>query len=403
MNAPTPNPKVIAWARREGGFAVPRVAKRLQVNVPRVEAWKSGARQPTMRQIKLLAGLYQRPLSLFFLPEPPKVVPLAAEYRRLADVVPGQESTELRLAIRHMLVRRETALNLMEELGKEITEFRLSARLSDSHVDVGNRLRATAGITIEQQAGWSDAWQAWREWRSALESLGLLVFMFPKVSLQEVRGISLLRTPMPVVAANTKEFAEARVYTTLHEVVHLMLVAAQEETTALKDTHTPEQWKAVERFAEIAASHALLPEAWLESAVREEDRDGRMDLESVRRLAWRFKMTPLATATRLRESGYMTWAESRAWRARWDDHVARLAKKQGGFATPVGKALGRGGRSFAQLVVEALDTNRITSVEASRYLDLKFAHFEKLREGLATGSQVSTWRKLYTSKAPIRA
>lgn len=390
MTPPTPNAKVIAWARREGGFAVPRVAKRLQVKVPQVEAWESGARQPTMRQIKLLAGLFQRPLSLFFLPEPPKVVPLAAEYRRLADVVPGHESAELRLAIRHMLARRENALNLMEELREEITEFRLSARLNDNQVDVGNRLRTTAGITIEQQEGWSDAWQAWREWRSALESLGVHVFMFPKVTLQEVRGISLLRTPMPVVAVNTKEFAEARAYTALHEVVHLMLAAAQEETTALKDTHTPEQWEAVERFAEIAASHALLPEALLESAVREADRVGHKDLESVRRLAWRFKMTPLATATRLRESGYMTWKEYRAWCGKWDDHVARLPKKQDGFATPVGKTLGRGGRSFAQLVVEALDTNRITSVDASRYLDLKFEHFGKLRERLAAGSQVGS-------------
>lgn len=384
--APTPNAKVIAWARREGGFAVPRVAKRLQVKVPQVEAWESGERQPTMRQVKLLAGLFQRPLSLFFLPEPPKVVPLAAEYRRLADVVPGQESAELRLAIRQMLARRENALNLMEELGEEITEFRLSARLSDNQADVGNRLRAAAGITIEQQEGWSDAWQAWREWRSALESLGVQVFMFPKVTLEEVRGISLLRTPMPVVAVNTKEFAEARSYTALHEVVHLMLAAAHEETTALKDTHTPEQWTAVERFAEMAASHALLPEALLESAVREPNQAGNKDVEAVRRLAWRFKMTPLATATRLRESGYMTWAEYRAWRTKWDDYVARLPMKQGGFATPVGKTLGRGGRSFAQLVVEALDTNRITPVDASRYLDLKFEHFGKLRERLTAGS-----------------
>jgi Zn-dependent peptidase ImmA (M78 family) len=278
----------------------------------------------------------------------------------------------------------------MEELGEEITEFRLSARLSHSQVDVGNRVRATAGITIEQQEGWSDAWQAWREWRSALENLRVHVFMFPKVTLQEVRGISLLRTPMPVVAVNTKEFAEARAYTALHEVVHLMLAAAQEETTALEDTHTTEQWKAVERFAEIGASHALLPEALLESAVREAGRVGHKDLESVRRLAWRFKMTPLATATRLRESGYMTWAEYRAWRGKWDDHVARLPTKQGGFATPVGKTLGRGGRLFARLVVEALDTNRITSVDASRYLDLKFEHFGKLRERLAAGSQVGT-------------
>jgi Zn-dependent peptidase ImmA (M78 family) len=341
-----------------------------------------------MRQVKLLAGFLQRPLSLFFLPEPPKVVPLAAEYRRLAGVVPGQESAELRMAIRQMLFRRENALNLMEELGEEITEFRLSARLNEDQAEVGTRLRKTAGITIEQQEGWSDAWQAWREWRSALESLGVLVFMFPKVTLEEVRGISLLRTPMPVVAVNTKEFAEARAYTALHEVVHLMLAAAQEETSALKDTHTPEQWKAVERFAEVAASHALLPEALLDSAVRKSVPEGLKDLESVRRMAWRFKMTPLATATRLRESGYMTWEEYQAWCRKWDSHVARLPRKKGGFATPVGKTLGRGGRAFAQLVVEALDTNRITPVDASRYLDLKFEHFGRLRERLAAGSHV---------------
>ncbi len=387
VTAPTPNAKVIAWARQEGGFEVPRVAKRLQVKVAQVEAWESGARQPTMRQIKLLAGLFQRPLSLFFLPEPPKVVPLAAEYRRLADVVPGQESAELRLAIRRMLTRRENALNLMEELSEEITEFRLGTRLTENPVAVGNRLRTAAGVTIEQQEGWSDVWQAWREWRSALESLGVLVFMFPRVTLQEVRGIALLRTPMPVVGVNTKEFPETRAYTALHEVIHLMLAAAHEETTALKDTHTPEQWEAVERFAEIAASHALLPEALLECAVREMDHAGYKDLEGVRRLAWRFKMTPLATATRLRESGYMTWAEYRAWCGEWDDYSANHPKRKGAFATPVGKTLGRGGRSFAQLVLEALDTNRITSVDASRYLELKFEHFGKLRERIAAESR----------------
>jgi ribosome assembly protein YihI (activator of Der GTPase) len=34
------------------------------------------------------------------------------------------------------------------------------------------------------------------------------------------------------------------------------------------------------------------------------------------------------------------------------------------------------------LVLEALDANRITAVDASRYLDLKFDHVEKLRAEL---------------------
>lgn len=103
------------------------------------------------------------------------------------------------------------------------------------------------------------------------------------------------------------------------------------------------------------------------------------DIDSTRQLARRFRITPLAMATRLRESGFMTWARYRAWREEWDAYVATLPKRGGGFATPVAKAIGRNGRPFAQLVLEALSANRITSVTAARYLDLKFEHFDKLR------------------------
>ena len=59
---------------------------------------------------------------------------------------------------------------------------------------------------------------------------------------------------------------------------------------------------------------------------------------------------------------------------------------RGGLATPVEKAVNRAGRPFAALVLEALAANRITSVDASRYLDLKFEHFEKLGDHLREGA-----------------
>ena len=100
-----------------------------------------------------------------------------------------------------------------------------------------------------------------------------------------------------------------------------------------------------------------------------------------------FYITPLAMATRLRESGYLSWARYQAWRAEWDAYVATLPSRKGGFATPVSKALSYNGRPFTQLVLEALATNRVTPLTASRYLGLKFEHFGKLREALGEGSQ----------------
>ena len=380
------NPSLLAWARAESGYALDRVAKRLQVNEERVAAWEAGERQPTLRQVENLARFFHRPLSVFFMPRPPQLPPLATEYRRLPDVEPGHESPELRLALRQMLTRRENALNLMGELGEPIPEFSLRAHLRESPAEVGQRLRDATGVDVATQLNWANEWEAWRAWRAAVEQMGVLVFQFPKVSLGEVRGLALLRTPMPVAAVNGKEMPEARAFTLCHEVVHLMLAANNEEVSAARERRRGNEWLDVERFAEVAASHALVQEDALRGVIGQLGlQSAEWSIENVRRVAKKFRLTPLATATRLRESGFMAWAQYNQWREQWQAYVAALPPRSGGFATPMEKAVNRSGRPFAQLVLEALSANRITSVDASRYLDLKFEHFDKLRAHLTTG------------------
>ena len=380
------NPSLLVWAREESGYALERVAKRLQVKEERVEAWEKGERQPTFRQVEELAKFLHRPLSVFFLSRPPQLPPLAAEYRRLPGVEPGHESPELRLALRQMLNRRENALNLMEELGEPIPEFSLRAHLNESPVEVGRQMREATGIDSMTQLDWSNEWRAWSAWRGAIEQLGVLVFQFPKVTLEETRGLALLRMPFPVIAINGKEMPEAKAYTIFHELAHLMLAAANEEVSALRETRSSVEWEKVERFAEVAASHALVPETALRTIIGNQGlSNSSWDIADVRKVARAFKITPLAMATRLRESGFMTWNRYNQWRADWDSHVSTLRPRRGGFASPAEKAVSRAGRPFAQLVLEALSANRLTTVDAARYLDLRFEHFETLRNHLRGG------------------
>jgi Zn-dependent peptidase ImmA (M78 family) len=313
---------------------------------------------------------------------------LAAEYRRLPGVRPGVESPEFRLAMRVMLQRRELAIQLNDELGFAVPEFQTAARLSEGPTTVGQRLREALGVAIEQQLAWRDEWQAWREWRSAVEQSGVLVFQFPKVPLEQTRGVSVLDFPLPAVGINSKESAPgARIYSLLHELVHVALALGKEETVALREPRSDTQWMDVERFAEEAASEAIIPQSALEQQLRGTAvaRDG-WDVARVRTLAARFRVTPLAMATRLRSAGAMSWDGYRQWRADWGDYVSSLKPRRGGIASPVDKTLGRAGRPFVQLVLEALDANRITAVEASRYLDLRFDQIEKLRGELSSGA-----------------
>jgi Zn-dependent peptidase ImmA (M78 family)/DNA-binding XRE family transcriptional regulator len=381
-------PAVLEWARREAGYVDPEpVAKRAGVRPERLLAWERGERKPTLRQAQTLAKIYHRALAVFFLPEAPSLPPLAAQYRRLPGVQPGRESPELRLAIRVMSQRREVAIQLSAELGESPPEFRHVASLQETPVVVGARLRSALGVSEQEQRAWRTDWQAWRNWRAAVENLGVLVFQFPKVGLQEVRGLTLPLFPKPVIGVNSRELsAGARAFTLMHELVHLALARATEENVALHESRADSDWQQVERFAEEAASAVLIPQPMLEESLRQVSaRRDAWDVQRVRQLAARFHVTPLAMATRLRAAGQLTWTGYHRWKQEWDLYVAHLPPRRGGFATPVEKTLGRAGRPFAQLVLEALDTNRITAVEACRYLDLRWDHVEKLRGELRAG------------------
>lgn len=387
------NPDLLTWAREESGYPSDLVAKRIGVKVERLAEWERGDRKPTVRQVQDLAKCYHRSFGVFFLPQRPTIPPLAAEYRRLPGVLPGVESPECRLALRQMSLRRERTLELNDELAVVPAEFTTVAHLSEGSVAVGRRLRDVLGLTVAQQTAWRDEWQAWQEWRSAVENIGVLVFQFPKVPLNQARGVSLLHFPSPVVGVNSKEVAPgARIFTLLHELVHVALALGQEERVALREGRNDTQWAEVERFAEEAASEAAVPEDALRVALR----SGKVarnswDVAHVKSLAAKFRVTPLAMATRLRAAGEITWDGYARGKHAWAEYVSGLKVRTGGMSTPVDKALSRGGRPFAQLVLEALDANRITAVDASRYLDLRFDHIATLRTELvaSTGAAAS--------------
>jgi Zn-dependent peptidase ImmA (M78 family) len=380
------NPPLLQWALAESGYTVERVAKGISVPEHRLKDWLQATRQPTMRQVENLAHFFQRPFSIFFLPAPPKLTPLAAEYRRLPKVKPGEESPELRLALRRMLLRRDTALELMAELGEPVTSFTLAAHQREGAEAIAQRLRAALGISVADQLGWPHESRAWNTWRDAAERMGVLVFQFSKVPLKEARGVALLRNPMPVVGINTKEMPEAKAYTLLHELAHLMLANANEEAPALNERRTEKQWHEVERFAEQVASMTLVPSDVLREVLKQLSLgNGPWTIDNIRKLARRFRITPLAMATRLAGAGYMSWPQYHGWRRAWEAYVATLPERKGGPVPQALKAVSRNGRPFTTLVLGALAANRITSVDAARYLDLKFHHFDDLRTRLVQG------------------
>lgn len=99
----------------------------------------------------------------------------------------------------------------------------------------------------------------------------------------------------------------------------------------------------------------------------------------MRRISRRFKVTPTAVATRLLWLGVMSPRDYSAWKDSWKAYRESHPDRPGfGIATPAEKAVGRSGPLFTSLVLSALSSDRISSVDATNYLDVGYDHVETL-------------------------
>jgi Zn-dependent peptidase ImmA (M78 family)/DNA-binding XRE family transcriptional regulator len=385
------NPLLLVWAREEAGFTREEVAQRAKRSVEALRAWEEGEAQPTLHQAEALAKLYNLPFSIFSLPTPPQLPPLAAEYRRLPGIRAGAESPELRAAIRQLVQRRRIALHLYAELGDEPIDFPLRAHLREDPQTVGQAIRAALGIPITAQLNWESEFVAYRTWRQAVERLAILICQFPGKNLGEVRGTSILRFPLPVIGISSKELPLSRPFTLLHELVHVALAASREENTALTEVGPEAHWLEIERFCETVAGEVLMPKNDFaqDSEVLQQTRTGNWRVEAIRKTARRFRVTPTAVATRALILGLMTPRMYNIWKGAWEAYHASHPDRPGfGIATPAEKAIGRNGPLLTSLVLSALSNEQISSTDAANFLDVGFAHVETLRKGWMERSTV---------------
>jgi len=80
-------PEIIKWSIETSGWNIPQLSEKLKVSEEIIQKWIKSEKYPTLRQLEILAKYTKRPLSVFFLPSPPKEKPLPKDYRML----PGRE------------------------------------------------------------------------------------------------------------------------------------------------------------------------------------------------------------------------------------------------------------------------------------------------------------------------
>lgn len=377
-------PALLIWARESAGLRVADAAARAGVEVERLSAWEQGEDRPSIAQLRKLGEVYKRPIAVFFLSVPPQGFDAQREFRRLPGLTPQKETPELRLALRTALFRREAARELYESLGESVPECTATASPDEDEEIVGQRVRELLGLSWEAQLDWNGSYAALNAWRDAVERQGVLVFQTGDVELNEMRGTSISHGPLPVILLNTADAPHGRVFTLLHEFLHILLTNAGHRTSSMEGRRLPED-QLLERVSNRFAAATLMPRSpFLAEASRHPDALAG-DNEGLRRFANRIKVSPEAILRRLvslqRVSASLYRQKRRAWQQRtW------YAPQQTTGGPPIEvKVVSSVGRPFAALVLDGYHRNAVSSSDVVDYLGIQLKYLDRIAGLLVPG------------------
>ena len=375
-------PAMLAWARETHGLSLEIAAKHFNISVERLSAWETGAERPTIPQLRECARVYKRPLAAFYMEAPPRDFTVRnSDFRRLPGELPEAYTPEMHLALRTAAYRREIAL----ELDPDVEPVTLvgSATTAVAPEALAAAARTALAVSMAEQASWSDPYAPLNGWKNAVERLGVLVFHFTDVGVDEVRGFSFGEPLFPVIALNGSDSINGRIFTLIHELGHLYL--GEGGSCDLGDFTRPlENRGPDEVFCNRFAGAVLVPrEALLQdSAVQRGNAHAEWSDAELHRLAVRFRVSREVVLRRLLIIGK---AGAEFYQSRRDEYLALPRQVRDKKSAPIARSImvvRDAGKPFSRLVLDAYHADAISAVNVSDYLGTRLKHLPAIEKRL---------------------
>lgn len=389
--------ELLIWARKTASLSLEAASGAAHIPAEKIEAWEAGVDGPSIPELKKLANAYKRPLSVFFLPEPPQDFQALRDFRRLSDMGEQAYSRALAYEIRAAQERRAVAVDLIETLGDDVAKWDIDATTKSNPDEVANQVRARLGITMVQQSRWGEPAKAFRAWRDAIEAAGVLVSVLGgahhQVDVAEVRGFALADRPLPMIVVNGKDRTNGRIFTLMHELAHVVLGVSAIENEIEVGAQMPAPVRTIETFCNRLAAAILMPRESITAEPLAIGKNARSEWDEaeIAALARRYCVSREALLVRLSElglvSGDFVQAQRRIYARQYQELDEADDNGGGGFAPYATQVVTHIGRGFARLVLQGYHSQALTLSTASGYLGTQAKHVGNI-ERLAFGSPV---------------
>jgi len=292
-----------------------------------LNAWKTGEKQPTLKQLEAMSRKTRIPFGYFLLQTPPDEDIALAEYRTVGSKKNQKPSRELIDILDQMTAIQDWMRNDLKREQVDVLPFVGSCSLHDSATEIAQRIRDDLGLKTNWYREGKNAEDNFNRLRNTLVQHGLLIFTGGKVGtnthrpldVKEFRAFTLIDTHAPLIFINTTDTANGRLFSLLHETVHVWL---GENSLFNNPEWSDERVSLLEQKCNAVAAELLVPaadfsEVW-DSSIPVEDMIGqaarhfRCSEAVILRRAYTTKKIPRTLYTRMLALQKERWEQTKA-------------------------------------------------------------------------------------------
>lgn len=379
------SPEILRWMRKSSGFTLAAVAEKLvkqfkSFDEEKLTAWETGTKTVSFAQLEALANLYKRPLAAFFLKNIPDEESLPKDFRRLPSVKIGEFSPELRYAMRSARLLQKIAFGLQKNID-EIKHFkydRIDYRETNP-AELAKKIRNDFNLSFKQQVEAESETTFFKWLRSKIEEFGVITMTSDRKSkfpVSEARGFSFSDETPYLIFINNQDVIRGKVFTVMHEFAHILI----RESSLCDVNFKNSQFNDAEFFCNQFASYFLLPENDIIANIDQANIN-----DELKQLAQKVKVSKYVLLRRMLDSDLISQGKYENQVKDWDEEFIRnQSRPKFGRFSPIKSTLRSRGQRFSGLVLQSLDSNRITYANASEYLGIKNKFLPQFRKAYLT-------------------
>lgn len=393
------NHNILRWCREQAGFTPEDVVT--LANITPIKATKNkdevssidclreleqGTRRPTLSQLKSFAKVYQRPIMTFFLENPPKVENKLIDFRTI-DSLPHEKDSPEFARLKRRLINLQEELSVLErESGAIPLDFIGAVSTSVDIIDFIKLVRQKLDISFAQQLQAKDDEDLFKILRDKIQDAGVYVVLegdlgshHSSISTEEFRGIAITDVFAPLIAINSYDYKQAKLFTLLHEFAHIWLGDSSVSNVSI----TSRIVDGKEAFCNKFAAEFLLPaQEVLQKIDLSFNTDNIFDIVSS--YAKQFKVSIMVMSRRLYDLGKINnsiYTEIVNTIRRNVTKKKERQREKGNTSGPSRNVLDkyRLGTKVISTVLGAAYSGRISMVDASVLLNVNSSRFDRIQ------------------------